>query len=228
MQKINLLLLCALVFSAMVTKPVNSGCATRSEGAEKGAADEEEQSGVSDFLHNFGCSLRSGAKKVKDSVESGYNYLKTKVQTLTDDENDDKAEKKKQPENDEVEAEVLEDGQFGDMKSSKLISTSSSTETVKTTKPSETKVNVEPLNKSLAAEKGRSDDGSDDRITFRDDDDLNQNQNKGNAPFNQTIPKFNLTLDDRAALNAPNTCDNPGETRDSNGICRSPTRLNIS
>lgn len=224
MQKINLLLLCALLLSVMVARPVNSGCVTRNEGAEKGAADEEEQGSVSDFLHNFGCSLRSGAKKVKDSVESGYNFLKSKVQTLTDDEADDKSKNKN--DNDEVQAEVLEDDQFGNAKLAPLARIPSAETVQQATKSVETKINVEPLNSGKIAEEGRSSGGSDDRITFRDEDDLNQK--KVDAPFNQTIPKYNLTLDDRAALNAPNTCDYPGETRDSNGICRSPTRLNIS
>lgn len=38
---------------------------------------------VSDFFSDLGCSLKSGAGKVKDGVESGYNYLKTKI-TKTD------------------------------------------------------------------------------------------------------------------------------------------------
>lgn len=222
MQTINLLLICALLINILVTGPVNSGCTNRNEDAADG---EESNSGVSSFLHNVGCSLRSGVKKVKESVESGYKYLKTKVQTTSDDESEAKTADDKKDEV-AVVAEVLEDRQF---ETSSLPSSTVATSTEKdpeiNVRIDATQANAEIKNTTEPVGTGRTNIDSDDRITFRDDE--NANEKNDEDPTIAITPTLNLTLNDRAALNAPNTCDNPGETRDNNGICRSPTRLNV-
>lgn len=209
MQSIKVFVLCA-VLVVFVTKTVDGGCVNRSDGDDS----DEEHSSVSDFFHNVGCSIRSGAKKVKDGVETGYNFIKDKVKSVTDGDDD---------EGKEVQAEVVKAGRDGQSQipiDSSPIDSSKAMESVKpllSVAPIDTS-KLSGIDQSVGttkpiAEGARSADPNIDvRITFRDDEELNANRG-------------NVSLDDRAALNAPATCDTPGHSKDKNGICRSLIRL---
>lgn len=212
MQSIKVFILCA-VLVAIVTKTVEGGCANRSDGDDT----DQEHSSVSDFFHNVGCSIRSGAKKVKDGVETGYNFIKDKVKSVADGDDDDEKE---------VQAEVQKDGDDGQGQITVLVDSSKAMESVKpilSVAPIDTSKlsgNDQPVVSVVSADSAKpiveaarsADPNIDVRITFRDDEELNANRG-------------NVSLDDRAALNAPATCDTPGHSKDKNGICRSLIRL---
>lgn len=50
-------------------------------------AKQTDSSTFSDLITNIGCSIQSGAKRVKDGVEGGYKYIKDKISTTMDESN---------------------------------------------------------------------------------------------------------------------------------------------
>lgn len=66
-----------IVTLANVMFAVNAGCVDRPEAINSTA--ESAMDKVSNFFMEVGCTFRSGAEKVKERVESGYNYLKSKI-----------------------------------------------------------------------------------------------------------------------------------------------------
>lgn len=69
------LLLIVMIASVMAT--VNAACVERQQNAN--STSENTMDKVSNFFVEVGCSIKSGAEKVKERVESGYNYLKSKI-----------------------------------------------------------------------------------------------------------------------------------------------------
>lgn len=69
-------ILLVVVTLSNVLFAVNAGCVDRPEATNttETAADK-----VSNFFMEVGCTLKSGAEKVKERVESSYNYLKSKI-----------------------------------------------------------------------------------------------------------------------------------------------------
>lgn len=238
MQSIKVFLLCAVLFSVTnFIRPVDSGCTNRPNNNDDTTNttlpnDGDEHSSVSEFFHNVGCSLRSGAKKVKESVESGINFVKSRVQSITDGDdadgnnNNNITNINNNSTDDEEQAVVLEDGGFDDAKSSPIIDVRTGDQK-KNLNQAASPQRVKPLDKSSASD-GRSADDSDelddDRIIFVDSDSMNANQFSSALP----APNVNISLDDRTALSAPGTCGRPGEIKDTDGICRDPTKLHFS
>lgn len=56
---------------------VNAACVERPEATNSTADSAVDK--VSNFFMEVGCTLKSGAERVKERVESGYNYLKAKI-----------------------------------------------------------------------------------------------------------------------------------------------------
>lgn len=75
MNKSGIILL--IVTLANVMFAVNAACVERSEATNSTAESAVDK--VSNFFMEVGCTLKSGAERVKERVESGYNYLKTKI-----------------------------------------------------------------------------------------------------------------------------------------------------
>lgn len=68
----------------LVISEAACGCVERSDPNYE-TAKQTDSSTFSDFLSSVGCSIQSGARRVKDGVEGGYNYLKDKISTAVDD-----------------------------------------------------------------------------------------------------------------------------------------------
>lgn len=98
--------------------------------------------------------------------------------------------------------------------------------------------------RSIDDKDSRSFSDDDDRIIFPTDDgitktypDLPSSIHKHTTPEQtlestseqtpESTPTINGSLDDRAAINSPITCEEPGQIRDKDGICRIPTKLQI-
>lgn len=81
LNKNGLLLIVVLM---CLTASVHCGCVDRSDPNYE-TAKQTDGSSISDFLTNIGCSIQSGAKRVKDGVEGGYKYLKDKITTAGDE-----------------------------------------------------------------------------------------------------------------------------------------------
>lgn len=65
-----------IVTLANVIFAVNAACVDR---PESGNSTESAVDKVSNFFMEVGCTIKSGAERVKERVESGYNYLKSKI-----------------------------------------------------------------------------------------------------------------------------------------------------
>lgn len=83
-------LVVVLASVCFTTTTVNAACAERA--ADNNNATDTAVDKVSNFFVEVGCTIKSGAERVKERVESGYNYLKSKItpedmknQTMTDD-----------------------------------------------------------------------------------------------------------------------------------------------
>lgn len=75
MEKIAIFLLIGALASVLIA--VDAACVERDikdHNATETAVDK-----LSNFFMDVGCSIKSGAEKVKERVESGYNYLKSKI-----------------------------------------------------------------------------------------------------------------------------------------------------
>lgn len=73
-----------VLLNLLLLTSVQAGCTNREN--------KDSESGVSEFFTNLGCEIASGAKKVKGSIEDGYDYIKKKVAS---DSSEDKG--KQQP-----------------------------------------------------------------------------------------------------------------------------------
>lgn len=92
-EKNTMFLVIVVVASVCLTATttVNAACTERpadGQNATDSAVDK-----VSNFFVEVGCTIKSGAERVKERVESGYNYLKSKItpddmknQTMTGDD----------------------------------------------------------------------------------------------------------------------------------------------
>lgn len=79
MEKSVILLL--VVVLACVLIKVDASCIDRD--VKDHNSTESTVDKVSNFFMEVGCTLKSGAEKVKEKVESGYNYLKSKIDDST-------------------------------------------------------------------------------------------------------------------------------------------------
>lgn len=78
---------------AFLANEVNCGCAERTGPDNDENSGNDDESSVSNFFSNIGCSIKSGAKKVKESVEDGYKFIKTKLSSSDEEtQNTDKKE----------------------------------------------------------------------------------------------------------------------------------------
>lgn len=75
MNKSGIFLLIVTLANVMFT--VNAACVERLEATNSTAESAVDK--VSNFFMEVGCTLKSGAERVKERVESGYNYLKAKI-----------------------------------------------------------------------------------------------------------------------------------------------------
>lgn len=64
-----------LTFAFASVTMVNAACVERPETNSTHTAMDK----VSDFFSDVGCTIKSGAGRVKDSVENGFNYIKSKI-----------------------------------------------------------------------------------------------------------------------------------------------------
>lgn len=62
---------------------VNGAC--NNEHSDTNSTNSSAMEKVSVFFLDIGCSIKSGANRVRDKIESGFNYVKNKI---TPDEND--------------------------------------------------------------------------------------------------------------------------------------------
>lgn len=76
MNKSGIFLLIVTLVNVMFA--VNAACVERPEATTNSTA-ESAVDKVSNFFMEVGCTLKSGAERVKERVESGYNYLKAKI-----------------------------------------------------------------------------------------------------------------------------------------------------
>lgn len=86
-------LIVVLASAYLTTQTVNAACTERP--ADNSTADTAVDK-VSNFFVEVGCTFKSGAERIKERVESGYNYLKSKItpedmknQTLADGKTSD-------------------------------------------------------------------------------------------------------------------------------------------
>lgn len=91
-KRVSFLLFVAFA-SVLVT--IDAGCIDRD--VKEHNATETTVDKLSNFFVEVGCTLKSGAEKVKERVESGYNYLKSKIDDST---NSNKTMKETKPESD--------------------------------------------------------------------------------------------------------------------------------
>lgn len=70
-------LIVVLASVCLTTTTVNAACTERP--ADNSTTDNSAVDKVSNFFVEVGCTLKSGAERVKERVESGYNYLKSKI-----------------------------------------------------------------------------------------------------------------------------------------------------
>lgn len=87
-------LVVVLASVCLTTTTVSAACTERP--ADGNNATDSAVDKVSNFFVEVGCTIKSGAERVKERVESGYNYLKSKItpedmknQTMTDGEKAD-------------------------------------------------------------------------------------------------------------------------------------------
>lgn len=66
-----------IVIYACAMIAVDAACADRNE--ENNSTSDSTVDKVSNFFMEVGCTLKSGAERVKERVEHGYNYLKSKI-----------------------------------------------------------------------------------------------------------------------------------------------------
>lgn len=64
---------------ASILNPVDGACTDRSNTDDKSAESDSIASSVSNFFMEVGCSIKHGAKSVKDGVENGFKFIKSKV-----------------------------------------------------------------------------------------------------------------------------------------------------
>lgn len=69
-------LIVVLASAYLTTQTVNAACTERPP--DNTTADTAVDK-VSNFFVEVGCTIKSGAERVKERVESGYNYLKSKI-----------------------------------------------------------------------------------------------------------------------------------------------------
>lgn len=78
LAKKNMMFVLVVVLASvcLTTTKVNAACTERpaDNSTSDSAADK-----VSNFFVEVGCTIKSGAERVKERVESGYNYLKSKM-----------------------------------------------------------------------------------------------------------------------------------------------------
>lgn len=72
----NTVIFFVIVTIASVTTTVSAACVDRQAA---NATSDSTMDKVSNFFVDIGCTLKSGADKVKERVESGYNYIKSKI-----------------------------------------------------------------------------------------------------------------------------------------------------
>lgn len=84
-------LIVVLASVCLTTTTVNAACAERPNDNNNATSDSAVDK-VSNFFVDIGCTIKTGAERVKERVESGYNYLKSKItpddmknQTMIDD-----------------------------------------------------------------------------------------------------------------------------------------------
>lgn len=80
MEKIAILVIVIVVCGNMVT-PASAACFDR---FQSNATTDTAGERVSKFFEALGCSIQNGAGRIKDRVETGFNYIKNKI---TPDEN---------------------------------------------------------------------------------------------------------------------------------------------
>lgn len=94
-EKTTMLVLVVVLASVcLTTTTVSAACTERPADSNNSTSDSAVDK-VSNFFVEVGCTIKSGAERVKERVESGYNYLKSKItpedmknQTMTDDKAD--------------------------------------------------------------------------------------------------------------------------------------------
>lgn len=70
-------LLVVLASAYLTTQTVNAACTDRP--VDNSTVDASAVDKMSNFFVEVGCTIKSGAERVKERVESGYNYLKSKI-----------------------------------------------------------------------------------------------------------------------------------------------------
>lgn len=76
-KNMMLVLIVVLASVCLTTTTVNAACTERQ--ADTNATSDSAVDKVSNFFVEVGCTIKSGADRVKERVESGYNYLKSKI-----------------------------------------------------------------------------------------------------------------------------------------------------
>lgn len=66
-----------IVTIASVMTTVNAACVERQQSTNSTSDSAVDK--VSNFFVEVGCTIKSGAERVKERVESGYNYIKSKI-----------------------------------------------------------------------------------------------------------------------------------------------------
>lgn len=94
LNKSNVLLVAVLIVS------VHSGCVERDRRETISESKSNIGSGITGFFSNLRCEIQNGARQVKETVEDGYNYVKQKLST--NNETDENIENDGIDENDEI------------------------------------------------------------------------------------------------------------------------------
>lgn len=92
-EKSTMLVLAVVLAGVCLTTTTVSAACTERLADNNNSTSDSAVDKVSNFFVEVGCTIKSGAERVKERVESGYNYLKSKItpddmnknQTMTDD-----------------------------------------------------------------------------------------------------------------------------------------------
>lgn len=77
MDKSAIFLLIVTLANVMIV--ANAACADRLDANSSNSTSDSTVDKMSNFFMEVGCTIKSGAEKVKEKFESGYNYIKSKV-----------------------------------------------------------------------------------------------------------------------------------------------------
>lgn len=205
----NVVLIIVLAIATVAFVPVKClpDCGNRTDERKQ----NYEEHIVQKIVVDIGCSVVNNFRQAKDYVKSKVPGIFESSETPADSIDERSGTAKLSQSNQKKESEFMIHSDGG----SRLLSEKAMQENSRSTIDNNHNRNLD------------NDSYDDGRITFPKDDETVNDAGKFGGASQLPSPAMNISLDDRAALNAPITCDVPGQVRDSNGICRTPTKLHL-